>query len=232
MASFMSNFFPGGKDKGPGESSPRPATPIDIKNNNSFVNPTSTPQGSPSKKTQPPGAYDLPSQFDNAMSLNPNSSAIEAPLRLTRPQSVITPLSPTRTNVQPLDETSANVDDSVVHKGTSPGGPLKKHGQENLPPTTRTGNTDSPIQHNHAAVTRQQLYEPRERTHGPAKKFNTLRGLTPEEKEILNKPQVKRLVNVTQLCKPPMLSQHFFLISLTGIRLSRLLLRPSYICWR
>ena len=122
-------------------------------------------------------------------------------VKLTRPQSVITPLSPGKSNVQPYDDSSVFADDSVLHKGTSATGPLKKQGQENTPPTSRLGGTDSPLQHSHAAVTRQQLYEPSHRPLTPAKKFNTTRGLTAEEKEILQKPNVKRLVNVTQLCR-------------------------------
>ena len=200
MASFMSNFFPGGKDKLV-ESSARPTTP---KKQNSFVEPATTPQGSPSKKTIPPGAHDLPSTLDNVPNLN--ASAFEPPVKL-RPQSVITtarPLSPGRSKVQPLDESNLNVDESVVHKGPSSGIPLKKHGQENTPPVFRSGGTDASIQHNHAALTRQQLYEPRERPSTPAKKFNTARGLTQEEREILQKPSVRRLVNVTQLCGCPL----------------------------
>ena len=206
MAGFMSNFFPGNKDKAPLDaSSPRPTTPA---RPNSFLNPTSTPQGSPSKRTAPPGAFDLPTAFDNAVSLG--STAVEAPLRLTRPQTAVTPLSPGKANAQPFaDEASPHVDDSVIHKGSTPSGsPLKKQGQENTPPMSRLAATDSPHQHNHAALSRQQLYEPREHreprdrpTTPAAKRFNTSRGLTPEEREILEKPSVKRLTNVTQLCK-------------------------------
>lgn len=192
MSSFMSNFFPAGKDKAAGDTSPgRPGTPGKT---NSFINPP-TPHGSPSKKTAPPGAHDLTSTFDNAMNLN------DAPaVKLTRPQSVITPLSPGRSNVQPYDESSTFVDESVIHKGNSTAAPLKKQGQENTPPLSRVAGTESPLQHSHAAVTRQQLYEPSHRPLTPAKKFNTSRGLTAEEREILQKPNIKRLVNVTQLC--------------------------------
>jgi cell cycle protein kinase DBF2 len=195
MASFMANFFPGSKDKSQGDaSSSRPATP----KTNSFINPTSTPQGSPSKKTAPPGAHDLPAAFDHAMSLT--SAGLESPTKLSRPQSVITPLSPGRSNAQPLDESSINVDDSVIHKGNATS-PLKNQGQENTPPASRAPATDSPHQHNQAALSRQQPYELRDRPRTPAaKKFNTSRGLTAEEREILQKPNVKRLVNVTQLC--------------------------------
>lgn len=192
MSSFMSNFFPTGKDKAAGDSSPgRPGTP---NKTNSFINPP-TPHGSPSKKTVPPGAHDLTATFENAMNLNDGPA-----VKLTRPQSVITPLSPGRSNVQPYEEPSTLVDESVIHKNNSAGTPLKKQGQENTPPVSRLNATDSPLQHSHAAVTRQQLYEQSHRPLTPAKKFNTSRGLTAEEREILQKPNVKRLVNVTQLC--------------------------------
>lgn len=201
MASFMSNFFPGGRDK-PIESSARPTTPI---KHNSFVEPTTTPNGSPSKKTIPPGAHNLLSTFDNGPNIN--ASAFEAPVKL-RPQSVIStaPLSPGKTKAQPLDQSNLNVDESVVHKSHSSGIPLRKQGQENTPPSFRMGGNDAPVQHSHAALTRQQLYEPRERPTTPAKRFNTARGLTPEEREILQKPSVRRLVNVTQLCGWPPLA--------------------------
>jgi cell cycle protein kinase DBF2 len=192
MASFMSNFFPAAKEKAGEEGSLRPGTPTKT---NSFINPP-TPHGSPSKKTLPPGAHDLTATFENSMNLN------DAPaVKLARPQSVITPLSPGRSNVQPYEESSTIIDDSVIHKGTaSTTTPLKKQGQENTPPVSRLVAADSPHQLNHAAVTRQQLYEPRDRSLAPGKRFNTSRGLTAEEREILNKPSVKRLVNVTQLC--------------------------------
>lgn len=192
MSSFMSNFFPAGKDKAAGDTSPgRPGTPSKT---NSFINPP-TPHGSPSKKTLPPGANDLSSTFDNAMNLNDGPG-----VKLTRPQSVITPLSPGKSNVQPFDDSSTIADESVLHKGPGSGAPLKKQGQENTPPATRLGATDSPLQHSHAAVTRQQLYEQSHRPLTPHKKFNTSRGLTAEERDILQKPNIKRLVNVAQLC--------------------------------
>ncbi|EFZ01225.1 hypothetical protein MHUMG1_05169 [Metarhizium humberi] len=218
MASFMSNFFQGGKDKVSGDDSPRPVTPTKKVNNNSFINPPSTPQGSPSKKTVPPGAHDLPSAFDSAMSLN--SSGLDAPVKLTRPQSVVTPLSPGKTNTQPLDESSINVDESVIHKvTTSSGSPLKKQGQENTPPVSRLAMVDSPAQHSHAAKSRQQLYETRDRPMTSYKKFNTSRGLTAEERELLQKPGVKRLVNVTQLY---FLDYYFDLLTYVGSRQNRL----------
>jgi cell cycle protein kinase DBF2 len=200
MASFMANLFPGGKqDKSSAvDISPRPSTPTGA--NSDFINPASTPQGSPSKKTTVPGANDLPTAFENAMKLN--SNALGSPIKLGRPQSATTPLSPGKSNVQPLDEASPNVDDSVIHKGgASPGSPLKRQGQENTPPTSSRLATDSPYQHNHAALSRQELYQTKDRPTTPAKKFNTSRGLTPEELELLQKPNVRRMVNVTQLCE-------------------------------
>ncbi|KAF5533530.1 agc ndr ndr-unclassified kinase [Fusarium napiforme] len=217
MASFMSSFFPGGKEKNPASEngSSRPATPSTRVDN--FLNPASTPQGSPSKKTNPPGSHDLPSAFESALTLSP--PVMEPPLKLGRPQSVVTPLSPGKTKVQPLDESNVNVDESVVHK-TRPASPQKKKGQENTPPTSRLAATDPPHQHSHAAVTRQQHYEHRERPNTPAtKKFNTARGLTPEEREILQKPNVKRLVNVTQLY---FLDYYFDLLTYVGSRQNRL----------
>ncbi|KJZ75761.1 hypothetical protein HIM_04918 [Hirsutella minnesotensis 3608] len=217
MASFMANFFPGGKERMTVDTSGRPSTPM-ARGDNNFINPPSTPQGSPSKKTFPPGAHDLPAAFESAMVLN--SPTADASFRLSRPQSVISPLSPGKNNSQPLDETCLNVDDSIIHKAASSGSPLKKRGQENTPPASRLLGTDSPHQHNHAALSRQQLYEPRERPVTPAaKKFNTARGLTAEEREILNKPNVKRLVNVTQLY---FLDYYFDLLTYVGSRQNRL----------
>lgn len=202
MASFMSNFFPGGKDKSQSESPRRPGTPTKT---NSFLNPVSTPQGSPSKKTVPPGAHDLPVAFDN-MSLN--STGLDSPIKLGRPQSVyVAPLSPGKRNAQPFDDSTVSVDDSVIHKTKvpgsptkTPGSPTKKKGQENTPPLSRLGATDSPLQQSHAALSRQQPYE-QSRPTTATKKFNTSRGLTAEEREILQRPNVRRLVNVTQLCR-------------------------------
>jgi hypothetical protein len=94
-----------------------------------------------------------------------------------------------------------NVDDSIIHKSAaiSPGSPLRKQGKENTPPNSRQG-LESTAQ-NQAAISRQERYQPREQQPQTAKKYNTQRGLTAEELDILHKPNVKRLANVTQLCK-------------------------------
>jgi cell cycle protein kinase DBF2 len=210
MSNFISNLFPssqGGKHDGITDIPPppplqsrhsndRPNTPI-RNNNNNFTTPSQTPQGSPSKKTLPPGANDLPIAFENAMKLT--SSTFGSPTKIGRPQ-IGTPLSPTKGNALADDSyfstsSSGNVDESIYKSGVSPGSPLRKEGQENTPPTSR-GQDAAP---NQAAISRQELYQPREQQ--TTKKYNTQRGLTSEELEILNKPNVKRLANVTQLCK-------------------------------
>lgn len=207
MASFISSVFSGGGAKDAAQPAlERPSTPTDDHSAaNNFLDPLATPQGSPSKKTVPPGANDLPAAFDNALQLNAN--ALSSPVKLGRPQSSGSPLSPVgKTNLQPPSDdsyfanASSAVEDSVLHK-TPQAATTPRHGQENTPPSR------IPVQqsHNQAAVSRQQPYHLREpRTvNTSAKKFNTTRGLTPEELEILKKPSVKRLVNVTQLCMSP-----------------------------
>ncbi|RYO75002.1 hypothetical protein DL766_008175 [Monosporascus sp. MC13-8B] len=200
--------------------SERPSTPM----TNSFINPSSTPQGSPSKKTVPPGAHDLPTAFDSALKLN--TSALDSPVKLGRPQTKTStsPLSPAKCNLQPADDSnstngSPNIDESIIHKsGSSSGSPLKRQGQENTPPS-RIPVAD--FQHNHAAISRHELYQLRDsRPHTPTtKKFNTHRGLTPAEREILQKPNVRRLVNVTQLY---FLDYYFDLLTYVGARQTRL----------
>lgn len=204
MANFMANLLSGGArlDKSdPADAAPRPTTPMKREQGQDFLDPPATPQGSPSKKTTIPGAHDLPSAFDSALKLN-NAPVLESPVKLTRPQSVVTPLSPGRSNAKPLEDSfNSNVDDSVVHKSgrASPASPLKKRGLENTPPPSRLGIFEASHQHNQAAISRHEVYQST-RPGTPAKKFNTARGLTAEELEILKKPNVRRMVNVTQLC--------------------------------
>lgn len=232
MASFMANLFPGGNlDK----ADARPATPT---RNNNFITPVSTPQGSPSKRTVPPGANELPVALQG-MKINPPPSAFDTPVKLSRPQSVAAPLSPGKNNLQNPDEgSSTTVDDSILRKGAPrSGSPVRNQnqnqGQENTPPVLpRDPFTEPTYQPSHAAVSRQELYQQRERPPPTVRRFNTTRGLTAEERELLKKPGVKRLVNVTQLCKsspgcgkPPQLCS-FAMVVLTRDRLSRLLLRP------
>ncbi|GAB1312226.1 serine/threonine-protein kinase dbf2 [Madurella fahalii] len=213
MASFMANLFPGGKQD---KADARPSTPI----RNSFITPASTPQGSPSKRTVPPGANELPGAFQSMKLGTP--SALDIPVKLGRPQSaLITPLSPGRTNVQNLEDGSSAVDDSIIHKGpAAPGSPLRSKGQENTPPALpRDPFTEPTYQPSHAAISRQELYQPRDRPSPTVKRFNTTRGLTAEERELLQKPTVKRMVNVTQLY---FLDYYFDLLTYVGSRQNRL----------
>ncbi|KAK5998822.1 Serine/threonine-protein kinase sid2 [Cladobotryum mycophilum] len=146
---------------------------------------------------------------------------IDAPVRLTRPQSVVTPLSPGRSNIQPFDDPHNHVDESVVHKNAAPGSPRKHQGQENTPPASRLAAHDQlqPPHHSHAALSRQHMYETRERPLTSTKRFNTNRGLTAEERAILDKPNVRRMVNVTQLY---FLDYYFDLLTYVGARQKRL----------
>ena len=124
-----------------------------------------------------------------------------SPTKLGRPQTG-TPLSPGKGNTLAVDEgyfgNASNFDDSILHKSAIvPGSPLGKQGKENALPSSRQG--PEPIAQNQAAISRQELYQSRESS-ANTKKYNTQRGLTAEELEILHKPNVKRLANVTQLC--------------------------------
>ncbi|KAF3765005.1 hypothetical protein M406DRAFT_61978 [Cryphonectria parasitica EP155] len=198
MANFMSN------------------TPV----RNTFIEPASTPVGSPSKRSFPPGAHELPQAHENHPKLGAN--VFDTPIRLGRPQSVVQGLSPGKGNgFQPPDADVANatllVDDSVTHK-RSPSPPLKHQGQENTPPAaSKTVPTLSALP-SHAALSRQDIYQS-SRGAPPAKKFDTARGLTAEEREILQKPNVRRMVNVTQLY---FLDYYFDLLTYVGNRQNRL----------
>ena len=199
MASFVANLFPGAGRQDKPDLGHRPSTPV----KNNFTTPVSTPQGSPSKRTVPPGANELPTSFDG-LKLASSTNALESPPKLGRPQTAGSPLSPGKTNIQAYDGNSSAADDSIIHKGMATAGtPLRRQGQENTPPVSARGTpVDTPYQPSPAALSRQEPYlPPRDKPTAPVKKFNTSRGLTPEELEILQKPNVKRLVNVTQLCE-------------------------------
>lgn len=212
MSNFLNSLFPssqGGKSESslpvpslqarPNDKfSERPSTP----NRNSFITPTQTPQGSPSKKQNPPGANDLPTAFENAMKLS--SSTLASPTKLGRQAG--TPLSPGKSNALATEDSyfsnsTSNIEDSVIHKSAvAPGSPLRKQGKENTPPSSRQGLEPATTQ-NQAAISRQEPYQSRDHQPQLTRKYNTQRGLSPEELEILHKPNVKRLANVTQLCK-------------------------------
>lgn len=217
MSSFITNLFPSvqagrhdnilpvpppplhtrsSQNDGPGD---RPSTPV---NRNNFITPVSTPQGSPSKNRNPPGAHELPTAFDNAMKLTPVT--LGGPTKIGRPQGG-TPLSMGNGNALAADDSfftspAANGNESVIQKSAIPSGsPVRRQGKENnTPPASRL---PEPATQNQAAISRQELYQTREIPPPPTRKYNTQRGLTAEELEILHKPNVKRLANVTQLCK-------------------------------
>lgn len=206
MASFVASLFSNSKAQDKQDAAQRPCTPNP--NRNSFVNPSTTPQGSPSKKTVPPGAHDLPVAFDN---LKLTNSPLEAPVKFD-PSALSTHLTPGKINNNAInifeDSPAIVADESIIQKPAATASP-RKHGQENTPPvSSRPPIVDSPSYISHAAVARQGLFQQpgRERPASPAKKFNTSRGLTAEERELLQKPSVKRLVNVTQLCTVSLLS--------------------------
>ena len=161
----------------------RPQTPTQ----NGFTSPMQTPTGSPSKKQQPPGANDLPNVFDNAMKL--------APMTPSKGQ---TSKSPTKQGLSLADDniTRDPFSESVNHIDV-PGSPTRKWNKENTPPGGYHLAKSPAIQQNQAALSRQEAYQQTDGRKGPAQ----TRGLTAEELQKLQLPKVKRLANVTQLCK-------------------------------
>ena len=161
---------------------------------NGFTTPNQTPQGSPSKSKLPPGAHDLPNVFDNALKLLPSS-----PTKFGRQQ--LGPHSPNKgagraANDDPFDT-------SVLHQEipAASGSPLRKSNKENTPPSGRSGK-DGYQATNQAAVSRQEQYQTRAMPEANDRaRYSPNRGLTADELEKLSLPKVKRLANVTQLCK-------------------------------
>jgi hypothetical protein len=152
------------------------------------MSPSQTPQGSPSKSHAPPGAYDLPNVFDNAMKLLPGNN--DSPSKNTRSQ--LQPKSPTKAG----NAFGQDADFSeYTTAGAGPGSPRRHQGnEENTPPSSRPGIKTQSSYLTAAQQGRQEAYKTREEP-----KFD--RGLTAKEAEMISKPSVKRLANVTQLCK-------------------------------
>ena len=159
-----------------------PQTPT---HHSGFTTPVQTPQGSPSKSRVPPGANELPNVFDNAMKLAPTS-----PTKSGRPQ----PNSPSKQGLSVSNDNIGGFNESVLEKPPAPGSPTRN--KENTPPGGFRPGKDLNIAQNQAAVSRQEPYQQMD-----GKKTQTVRGLTPEELEKLQLPKVRRLANVTQLCK-------------------------------
>ena len=166
--------------------------------NHGFTSPVRTPQGSPSKNQFPPGANDLPNVFDNAMKL--------APMSPTKAQGT----SPTKERQDPF------ADPAQQSYGRSES-PTRQSNKENAP----ANGYGKASQQGYAANAREQQYRTADK-----KTVATTKGLTTEEMQKLQAPKVKRLANVTQLCKcsyaPQRKAQR-----LTDRRLPRLLLRPA-----
>lgn len=195
MPSFITNLFPS-PQTGKFENitplpphiafSDRPNTP----NLNDFITPVTTPQGSPSKTKNPPGANDLPIAFEIAMKLEPTK--IGSPTKLG-PSQLQSPLSPTKGNTLSVDDSHLNVSDiHKSHKHKTLSSPIVKYGKENTPATARQN-----VETNNVAIARHELYQKETQV----SKYNTQRVVTAKEYEILQKAHVKRLSNVTQLCK-------------------------------
>jgi hypothetical protein len=199
-------------------------TPSGITYASDFVNQMNTPQGSPSKTHLPPGAFDLPGTFDNSLRLAP-------PVPVAAPAvSQGSPVS--KSNIPRLQQFASSKADL---NGSTPSSPTRKGNKENTPPALLTAGVNGSAAQSGipaprspkkelgqvpsltpAQQSRREVYRTREEKQ-PA---YMQRGLTPEELEKLSKPAVKRLVNVTQLCRFHLPSD----AHLTFSRLSRLLL--------
>lgn len=161
----------------------RPGTP----SQEAFISPRQTPQGSPSKSHQPPGAFDLPHVFENAMKLFPT---IGSPSK----QKPETPGSPSRLKI------GTNADPSAGDVTTlSAGSPTRKSNQENTPPGVRPTTHKEASFLTHAAQSRQEPYRARD-AEGSQRYYPAPQRLSAEELEKARKPAVKRLANVTKLC--------------------------------
>ncbi|KAJ4334177.1 serine/threonine-protein kinase dbf2 [Ascochyta clinopodiicola] len=160
----------------------RPGTP----SQEAFISPRQTPQGSPSKSHQPPGAFDLPHVFENAMKLFPTMGSPSK-------QKPDTPTSPSRLKI------GTNVDHAAGDVTTlSAGSPTRKSNQENTPPAARPTTHKEAGFLTHAAQSRQEPYRSRE-AEGSQRYYPAPQRLSAEELEKARKPAVKRLANVTQL---------------------------------
>lgn len=173
-----------------GKSMDRPGTPAEA-----FISPQQTPQGSPSKHHQPPGAFDLPHVFENAMRLLPTIGSPRAK-----------PTSPTSPNKLKLgsggeDGDYAGPDSTTVASGS----PTRRSNQENAPPGGRSAIQKDNGHITHAAQSRQEPYRTREAEQS-TRYLNGPQRLSAEDLEKARKPAVKRLANVTQLCRPAVLS--------------------------
>lgn len=182
----------------------RPGTPQEA-----FMSPQLTPAGSPSKHHQPPGAFDLPHVFENAMRLLPT---IGSPSR-SKPG---TPTSPSKTPLHAASPDYSPADPLTLTP--TPGSPTRKSNKENTPPSARPGGHKEPSYLTHAAQSRQEPYRAREADQS-TRYLQGPQRLSPEELEKARKPAVKRLANVTQLY---FLDYYFDLLTYVHTRQNRL----------
>lgn len=168
------------------EKDQRPTTPAQ----DAFLSPQQTPQGSPSKHHHPPGAFDLPHVFENAMRLLPTMGS---PTR-SKPG---TPTSPNKPNVPTVEDTDYATQDMTT---LGAAGPTRKSNKENTPPNIRSTLSKDSGFVTQAAQSRQEPYRPRDAEQQSSRYYPGLQRLSAEELEKARKPQVKRLANVTQLC--------------------------------
>lgn len=171
------------------ENYERPTTPTQ-QGSHGFTSPVQTPTGSPSKNKLPPGALNLPGVFEKAMKLTPSSPTKFA---------FGTPTSPGKGGLSVLED----YNESVIHKDVyqTPGSPIRRSNKENTPPSVPRLGKDLGLHANSAAVSRFEQYQQRDTDSARRTQTQTQRGLTAEELDKLQLPKVKRLANVTQLCK-------------------------------
>ena len=172
---------------------PYPPTP-------GFTSPPRTPQGSPSKHKPPPGAHDLPGVFQNALRIAPPE------FELSNAVVEHSPTSPLKREAHHTNRTSEahGPELSTGEMFAASGSPLKPSNKENTFPFARPALLKDSSFITHAAASRREPYKPREQSELHQK--STLnRGFTKEELEKLQKPSVKRLANVTQLCRSELL---------------------------
>ncbi|KAF2635032.1 kinase-like protein [Massarina eburnea CBS 473.64] len=168
----------------------RPGTP----SQEAFTSPQQTPLGSPSKRHQPPGAFDLPNVFENAMKLLPT---IGSPAK-SKPG---TPTAPNKSIVQTPDDSDYSSQDLTTLAPASPArksNKSSKSNKENTPPGSRPGLQKESSYVTHAAQSRQEPYRARDADQSQ-RYYHGQQRLSPEELEKARKPAVKRLANVTQL---------------------------------
>ncbi|KAF1991540.1 kinase-like protein [Aulographum hederae CBS 113979] len=178
-----------------------------------FTSPQQTPQGSPSKHQMPPGAYDLPNVFENAMKLLPTSFG--TPTKPGRQQ--LQTSSPNRNANQAAEDDRSDL--PAYDNGIMPGSPTRKSNKENTPPSYRPALKTESSFVNHAAQSRQEPYQKRETLEPARPTYTVQRGLSADEIDKLAKPSVKRLANVTQLY---FLDHYYDLLSYVHARQTRL----------